>query len=338
MKENQTEPQNMKMNQIQPLTGLLAVAIMVHRFGILCLAAEPLHEGWWQDSAEVVLKQAQSTTLKVDFLHTSKARLQDDPQRGFELFQRRTPEGNVETKIVSKRGSRVQSAAYSLNDGKYFDADGLLRKIGYEEGPEIESRIAGSLPHPYEYQSLKSDFIGTSDCIIVRRTAGKPLFDAMAAEIYRDEKPEKRTMLAAKYLRAMTDFYIRKSDGIIAGYCKRNISGNTLLEDKVPDQVSIGGVIPTQEFYLSRKDSALIVTNVNEATAVMIAQKAKNANVLNEDTKEAKSKRLKVQLVLGCLALVLPIALLLRWLKGGRRLGAENGSSVSNKKTNEKSK
>lgn len=287
---------------------LIGVVFIVHVIGAtLCLSAETLPDGWWQQSPEKVFQLAQDATIKTDYVHTSKAQLLDDPQRGFEFYQRRNSEGKVETKTLSKRGQAVRSAAYTLTLGKFFEADGLLRKIDYEEGPEIEKRIAGTLDHPYEFQILKSDNIGTNECIVVRRKATQLLFDAMASALYGKEELENRQKLAQKNLRAVTDFYVRKRDGVIVGYCKQNFSTTILLEDKIPDSISIGIPIPDEVFFLPGKNSALVVTNLSHATEVMVAQKAKTAGIPGSDPK-VKQKRFVIVLICVGTVLIIPIA------------------------------
>ncbi len=105
---------------------------------------------------------------------------------------------------------------------------------------------------PFEYGILEPETIGTNDCIVVARIMSPPLIDAVKAVIYKGVTQQQAAMFGGdlrKFIRSETDYYIRKSDGVIMGFLWRNKS-NHALDDFLCDTVQINVPIPNQEFAL----------------------------------------------------------------------------------------
>lgn len=284
-----------------------------------CLSAAPT-DGWEQATPEEVLAKAQTISSQVEFIVATKDHLIDDQQRGFQFLQRKLSNGAIETKVITTKQGHQFSASYHLQSGNYFDADGLVRKIEYEEGPDMEIRIAKSMQHPYEYQFLKPTLVGTNDCFVVRRIMAQPMLDAVADECYSEKPLSQRKLLASKYIRSTTDFYIRKADGLILGCYKRNVSGG-LLGDMLPDLVSVVDAIPSGQFSISNIDSAVKLTNFDEAADMMVRRIALKTGVSPDDNQTTKTRLLIVRCVLGIVTIVPIFILIISKLKSRKLIG-----------------
>jgi hypothetical protein len=223
-------------------------------FASICGIAAPLPEGWWRKSPEEVLKAAESSTFNVPYLRGSKPKLMNDSGSGFEYFQRRLSNGKIEIKRISQVNGRVSSTFYDLAEGKYIDSDGLLIKLDYEEGRELERRISETISNPYEYLLLEETLVGTNDCIVLRRSMSKEMLSALADQFYNKKPEQEKATLASKYIRAVKDFYIRKADGIIIGDIQRDARANRILEDNLLSAVLISVPISDEEFSLPKRN------------------------------------------------------------------------------------
>jgi protein disulfide-isomerase len=230
------------------------------------LAAQSLADDWWrQDSPEKVLARAQATNQGLAFFHGEKsgstsskitdpfAKTNDDAR--VEFFQKRSAGGSVETKRAIRDGN-FQWTDYKLKSGDYVFTDGQTIKTEYEDGDNLEKKIAVKFDHPYEFKLLKPEMVGTNDCFVIARCMTPKFLDAIKAIYYKDYTKEQETALGGdfrKFIRSETDYYFRKSDGVTLGLTKRNHLGEQ-LEDWVYDEVEINQPIPDREFSLPKGD------------------------------------------------------------------------------------
>lgn len=78
--------------------------------GLVCLRAQPLPIGWSQNiSAEVVFNQARAISENVPYLEASKSKLINNPASGFIIYQRRMPDGKIETQNVRTHLGRISA-------------------------------------------------------------------------------------------------------------------------------------------------------------------------------------------------------------------------------------
>jgi thioredoxin-related protein len=230
------------------------------------LAAQSLADDWWrQDSPEKVLARAQATNQGLAFFHGEKsgstsskitdpfAKTNDDAR--VEFFQKMSAGGSVETKRAIRDGN-FQWTDYKLKSGDYVFTDGQTIKTEYEDGDNLEKKIAVKFDHPYEFKLLKPEMVGTNDCFVIARCMTPKFLDAIKAIYYKDYTKEQETALGGnfrKFIRSETDYYFRKSDGVTLGLTKRNHLGEQ-LEDWVYNEVEINQPIPDREFSLPKGD------------------------------------------------------------------------------------
>jgi hypothetical protein len=213
-----------------------------------CFATQSLPDGWWlQDSPEKVLAQAQAINEGLAFIHGKKsgspfesqtttlnpfAKTNDNAR--VEFFQRRNADGFVETKKFTLNG-KFQWTDYKLKSGSYVFTFGQLIKteFGVDDAEEISN--AAKFNHPYDFKILKSEMVGTNDCIVIARCMTPQFLDAMKAILYKNSTKEQEAAFGGdfrKFIRSETDYYFRKSDGITFGLTERNHLGEQ-LEDWV---------------------------------------------------------------------------------------------------------
>jgi thioredoxin-related protein len=245
---------------------LFWLAFLAWLLPVAGLAAQPLADDWWrQDSPEKVLEKAQSTNQGLAFFHGEKsgstsskitdpfAKTNDNAR--VEFFQRRNADGSVETKRAIRDGN-FQWTSYKLKSGGYAFTYGQIIKTEYEAGEDLEKTIAAKFDHPYEFKVLKSEMVGTNDCIVIARCMTPKFLDAIKAVYYKDRTKEEEAAFGGdfrKFIRSETDYYFRKSDGVTLGLIKRNHLGEQ-LEDWVYDKVEINQPTPDQEFSLPKGD------------------------------------------------------------------------------------
>lgn len=265
------------------------------------LTAQPSADDWWrQDSPEKVLEKAQSTNQCLAFFHGEKsgstsskitdpfAKTNDDAR--VEFFQRRNADGSVETKRAIRDGN-FQWTSYKLKSGGYAFTHGQIIKTEYEAGEDLEKTIAAKFDHPYEFKVLKSEMVGTNDCIVIARCMTPKFLDAIKAVYYKDRTKEEEAAFGGdfrKFIRSETDYYFRKNDGVTLGLIKRNHLGEQ-LEDWVYDKVEINQPIPDQEFSLPKGDIKIAKSSdecqkiLNASRAVILAKTRKSqAAMLSE--------------------------------------------------------
>jgi len=259
--------------------SLLIQAILIQWLGFVYFASPPptLPAGWWeQGSAESTLAKAESITHDLSYLRGTEAHLLKDHNSSIEFFQRKNPDGTIETKSV-KYGGRM-TTSYKLTSGEYFFANGRLIKFGFKDN-QIEPSLAAQFDHPYDYNMLKPTIVGTNDCLIVARIA-TPRFLQTLVTAYYPENTSGNPLLGdlKNYIRSETDTYIRKSDGVIIGEVKKNKSGD-ILDDKLYDVVQVNDPIPSEEFILPK---ARMETATNTVQFLKILTNGKHAdNLLN---------------------------------------------------------
>lgn len=280
-------------------------------FGSFCLRAQLLPEGWSQHiSAEEILAKAKAITESVPYIKASKSKMINDPASGFVIFQRRMPDGKIETKNVRTLHEQTASITYDVSSGRYFidDANGVPIKDEFESDVEIETRVANSLITPYQYEMLKPDLAGTNNCLVVRSKMSQEMVGAIAKEFHK-AIPKFDT----KYIRTIKDFYIRESDGIIVGYIERTASGS-IMGDRLADTISVGIPIAPEEFLIPKIDTAIKVDSLDSAVAVSITNMVKDTNQKIEN-----HNPFAIRIVL-CVLAIAPIAWFLLRLKFRRRI------------------
>jgi thioredoxin-related protein len=261
-----------------------------------CFGAQSLPDGWWlQDSLGKILAKAQSINQDLAFFHGEKsgsALSQNSNPFGetndnacVAFFQRKNADGFVETKRFTVDG-KFQWTNYKLKSGDYVFTFGQLIKKEFEieERDGIEKMLAAKFDHPYEFKLLKSEMIGTNDCIVIARSMTPGFLDAMKAILYKNYTKEQEAAFGGdfrKFIRSETDYYFRKNDGVTFGLTERNHLGEQ-LQDWVYYKVEIGQPIPDQEFSLPKGEIKIAETSaeftkiVNDAKAAMRAKIPKN--------------------------------------------------------------
>ncbi len=124
--------------------------------------------------------------------------------------------------------------------------------------------LAAKFDHPYEFKLLRSEMIGTNDCIVIARCMTQEFLDEMKAIIYKNYTNEQEAAFGGdfiKYIRSETDYYFRKSDGVTFGLTEQNHLGGQ-LEDWVYHNVKINQPIPDQEFFLPKGEIKIAETSV----------------------------------------------------------------------------
>ncbi|MGD1087897.1 MAG: thioredoxin family protein [Verrucomicrobiota bacterium] len=231
-------------------------------------------DGWWlQDSPEKVLAQAQATNESLAFFHGEKfgptlsqisnpfAKTNDNAR--VEFFQRKNADGFVETKRFQLDG-KFQWTDYKLKNGDYVFTYGQLIKMEYVYDDGIEKMLAAKFDHPYDFKILKSEMVGTNDCIVIARCMTPEFLDAMKAILYKNYTKEQEAAFGGdfrKFIRSETDYYFRKSDGVTFGLTKRNHLGEQ-IEDYVYHKVEINQPIPDQEFLLPKGEIKIAENSV----------------------------------------------------------------------------
>jgi thioredoxin-related protein len=258
------------------------------------LATQSLPDGWWlQDSPKKVLAKAQSINQDLAFFHGEKSgsTLSQNPNpfaetndnARVEFFQRRNADGFVETKKFILDG-KFQWTNYKLKGGDYVFTFGQLIKTEQNEDDYQEKTNAAEFDHPYEFKIIKSEMVGTNDCIVIARCMTPEFLDAMKAILYKNYTKEQEAAFGGdfrKFIRSETDYYFRKSDGVTFGLTKRNHLGEQ-IEDYVYYNVEINQPIPDQEFLLPKGEIKIAKTSVefqkivNDARAVMRSKTPKN--------------------------------------------------------------
>lgn len=271
-----------------PVLVFFIWSLLVTVFSTSYLAAQSLPDGWWlQGSPEKVLAKAQAINQNWAFFHGEKfgstlsyhvnpfAKTNDNAR--VEFFQRRNADGLVETKRFILDGN-FQSTDYKLKSGNYVFAFGQIIKMEYVYEDGIEKMLATKFDHPYDFKILKSEMVGTNDCIVIARIMTELFLEAVWHEepLWHGKKsPEKQ------YIQSETDYYFRKSDGVTFGFTKLTRLGEQMI-DEVYNKVEINQPIPDQEFSLP-KGEIKIAKNAEEmqkiqhdAFAAMRAKTPKN--------------------------------------------------------------
>ncbi len=259
-----------KLPRLAFLAWLLVIAVLTTQ----CFGAQTLPDGWWlKDSPEKVLAQAQSINQDLAFFQAEKfgSTLSQNPNpfaktndnARVEFFQRRNDDGFVETKRFILDG-KFQWTDYKLKSGDYVFTFGQLIKAEYvvDGGEEISN--AAKFNHPYDFKILKSEMVGTNDCIVIARCMTPEFLDAMKAILYKNQTKEQEAAFGGdfrKFIRSETDYYFRKSDGITFGLTKRNHLGEQ-IEDYVYQKIEINQPIPDQEFLLPKGEIKIAKNSV----------------------------------------------------------------------------
>ncbi|HZI33863.1 MAG TPA: thioredoxin fold domain-containing protein, partial [Candidatus Binatia bacterium] len=131
--------------------------------------------------------------------------------------------------------------------------EGQIIKMEFYEGDDLDKSFVAKVDHPYRFKLLKSEMIGTNDCLVIARIMTKPMLKVAEDVLYKKFSPEKRAELGSNYIRSEVDYYFRKTDGIAFGLAKRNRAGE-LLRDRIYDKVVVNQPIPAQEFSLPPGD------------------------------------------------------------------------------------
>jgi protein disulfide-isomerase len=268
-----------------------------------CFGAQPLPDDWWlQDSPEKVLAMAQAINQSLTFFHAEKfvsttseitnPFYKTNDTARVDFFQRRNTDGSVETKTVTLDGN-FQWTDYKLKSGHYFFTDGQIIKAEFAEGDDLEKMIAAKFDHPYEFKILKSEMVGTNDCIVIARSMTPEFLDAMKAILYKNYTKEQEAAFGGdfrKFICSETDYYFRKSDGITFGLTKRNHLGEQ-IEDYVYHKVEINQPIPDQEFLLPKGDIK-IAKSFDECKKILAELRAaKRAKARKNPTATLSEKR-----------------------------------------------
>jgi protein disulfide-isomerase len=283
-----------KLSRLAFLICFLTVA----GFATSCLATQSLPDGWWtQGSPEKVLAQAQATNQGLAFYYAKKigspfsqttdpfAKTNDNAR--VEFFQRKSADGFVETKKFILNGN-FQWTDYKLKSGGYVFTDGQIIKMEYETnadaGDNVEEITAAKFDHPYDFKILKSEMVGTNDCIVITRYMTPKFLDAMKAIFYKNYTKEQEDAFGGdfrKFIRSETDYYFRKSDGVTFGLTMRNHLGEQ-LDDWVYDKVEINQPIPDQEFSLPNGEIKIAKSDeelqkiINETRSTKLAKTRQN--------------------------------------------------------------
>ncbi len=229
---------------------LLVRIVLVQWFSALCVVAQPLSEGWWlQNSAEDVLTQAQTRSKDLTFFKGRKEKLLNDPETSIDFFQRKTPGGFVETKLVS-RYPKNTIVEFRNERGTFIFASNRLVKPEFEDDQQQEASLASETVRPYSYKILETPPVGTNACFIVARIATPEFLRKLREVLYPGFEREKNTANdPIQYIRSEVHTYIRKVDGVVVGQLKRNHRGE-LLDDFLYNVVEVNVPISDSEFIL----------------------------------------------------------------------------------------
>jgi thioredoxin-related protein len=250
------------MNKLSTRTQLILFAIMVV-LSTPCLGAQSLPDGWWlQVSPEKALVKAELINQNLNYYQAHKSGstssqitnpfAKTHEEARVEFFQTKNADGFVETKKFTLHG-KFEFTDYKLKSGRYFFTDGQLIKVEFADGDDFDKPMAAKVDHPYEFKLLKSEIVGTNDCLVIGRLMTDPLLNAVVEIAYKQYAPEKRAEWGSNYIRSEVDYYFRKADGIAFGVTKRNRAGE-LLENTIYDQVIVNQPIPDREFSLPAGD------------------------------------------------------------------------------------
>lgn len=318
-----TSANQLKQRQRPPNSSRVWLVLMVVLWLVdVSAQAQVGGRAWLRGTPQEVLAHALTVTSNQPCLIGKKARLMNDPQGGFEYYQRRAG-GQVERKWVVLHLGEPHTTTWHLSGGKYLiDSAGLLFQVGFDEDFEIESRLAHTVEQPYEYRALDPARIGTNVCAVIRRSMAPALLDAVAAELYAAKAINDRTTLARKYARAVRDFYIRQDDGLILGELKRNVGGD-LLVDRLCEEVSTRD-IPAAVFEVPRLNAATNATTFESFSEISRQNKEQQAD--GTGVRPARSRWVQwcVSGVLIACALI-PPALWLWTARRKRRAGVSAG-------------
>ena len=265
-----------------------------------------LPDGWWlKNPPEMVLSNAQTVTQYLPFLYAKKHGLTSSPitnpfakadtNAGVEFFQRRNADGAVLTKKFTHHGD-FQYVDYHLTSGHYASTDGLIIKMEFPDGEEMERPYAAEFGHPYDYKLLKSSAMaGSNDCIVIARVMTPEFLTKMKSVFYKNYTKEQEDAFGGdfrKFIRSETDYYIRKSDAVVMGHVRLNHLGEQ-LEDWLYDQVEINQPIPDSEFSLPQgevqvaKSSEEYQAIMNKAMAAKLAASRQTQAVKESDRQVA---------------------------------------------------
>ena len=271
------------------------------------------NEAWLHGEAREILTHALTVTSNQPYLSGQKTRLQNDPQNGFAYYQRWV-DGQMERKRVSLHAGEPQTTTWDLPGGRYYlDSAGLLFKLGYDEDFETEARLAQTIERPHEYRMLEPTMVGTNACVVVRRSMTSALLNAVARELYANKTETDRNTLTPKYVRAIRDFYIRKSDGLIMGELRRNVKGD-LLRDLLCEEISTQA-IPAKVFAVPRMAEAKYAATFDAFTEMSRMNKERLAGTTRAQTAGRRWTRWLVLGVLTFCAFVVPFF----WLRTAQK-------------------
>jgi protein disulfide-isomerase len=254
------------MKKLSQMAFLICFLTVVG-FATSCLATQSLPDGWWlQDSPEKILAMAQATNDGLAFFYGEKfgSTLSQNPNpfaktndnARVEFFQRRNADRFVETKRFQLDGN-FQWTDYKLKSGDYVFTYGQLTKMEYVYEDGIEKMLAAKFDHPYDFKILKSEMVGTNDCIVIARIMTEPFLEAVWDEeplSHGEKTPEKQ------YIQSETDYYFRKSDGAAFGFTKLTRLGEQMI-DEVYNKVEVNRPIPDQEFSLPKGEVKIAKTS-----------------------------------------------------------------------------
>jgi hypothetical protein len=234
---------------IRALASTIVFWFAVSSFGSL----QSLPAGWWQTSSpKELLTTSLSITGDLTYFRGTKAHLLNEPSDSIEFFERKTLDGTIETKRVWHRG-RLTATNYKIKSGRYIWQNGRLVKAEFEDDQK-ELSLAAAINHPYDYKMLKSELIGTNDCLVVARIASPQLLQMLTTAYYPGYtagKPYGELGDPTRFIMSEIDTYIRTSDGISIGALKRNKS-DEILDDRLYDVVEFNNPIPDAEFVLPK--------------------------------------------------------------------------------------
>jgi len=156
----------------------------------------------------------------------------------------------VETKRFTLDGN-FQWTDYKLKNGNYVFTFGQIIKTEFVVDDAEEISNAAKFNHPYDFKILKSEMVGTNDCIVIARIMTEPFLEAVW---HGKKSPEKQ------YIQSETDYYFRKSDGVTFGLTKLTRLGEQMI-DEVYNNVEINQPIPDQEFLLPKGEVKIAKTS-----------------------------------------------------------------------------
>jgi protein disulfide-isomerase len=280
-----------------PRLALLACPLVLAALLRPCLGAQTLPDGWWlQDSPENVLAKAQTINRNLNYYQAEKSGstssaitnpfAKTNAIARTDFFQKRNANGVVETKKVILDGN-FRLTDYKLEIGNYVFTEGQIIKSEFADGDDRERPIAAKFDHPYDFKILKSEMVGTNDCIVIARCMTPEFLDAIKAIYYKNDTKEQEAAFGdpKKFIGSETDYYFRKSDGVTCGQLFRNHLGEE-LENDLYDKVEINQPISDSEFSLpngnikTAKSMEEFVNIVDAARAAKFAKTRKSPATL----------------------------------------------------------